>query len=141
MPKPGDAITEAELAQNWRNRVLSRCSAMEEPYGMTRLTQAIEAEQQMRDLQQQLEVIRGESDDLERQLQGRIDKLQQERHELDHLTGDISSLDGKYSASKQEALVTNTVESDLVVADLRALAANLVAEFHNDPPAATPGER
>jgi hypothetical protein len=71
---------------------------------------------QIRDLQQQLEVIRGESDDLERQLQGRVDKLQQERHKLDHLSGDISSLQGKYSASKQEADVTNTVESDLVAA-------------------------
>jgi hypothetical protein len=71
---------------------------------------------QVRDLQQQLEVIRGETDDLERQLQGRVDKLQQERHKLDHLSGDISSLQGKYSASKQEADVTNTVESDLVAA-------------------------
>jgi hypothetical protein len=71
---------------------------------------------QVRDLQQRLEVIRGESDDLERQLQGRVDKLQQERHELDHLSGDISSLQGKYSASRQEADVTNTVESDLVAA-------------------------
>jgi hypothetical protein len=71
---------------------------------------------QVRDLQQQLEVIRGESDDLERQLQGRVDKLQQERHELDHLSGDISSLQGKYAASKQQADVTNTVESDLVAA-------------------------
>jgi hypothetical protein len=71
---------------------------------------------QIRDLQQQLEVIRGESDDLERQLQGRVDRLQQERHKLDHLSGDISGLQGKYSASNQEADVTNTVESDLVAA-------------------------
>ncbi len=76
----------------------------------------INLQAQIRDLQQQLEVIRGESDDLERQLQGRVDKLQQERHKLDHLSGDISSLQGKYSASKQEADVTNTVESDLVAA-------------------------
>jgi hypothetical protein len=71
---------------------------------------------QVRDLQQQLEVIRGESDDLQRQLQGRIDKLQQERQKLEHLSGDLSSLQGKYSASKQEADVSNTVESDLVAA-------------------------
>jgi len=76
----------------------------------------INLQAQIRDLQQQLEVIRGESDDLERQLQGRVDKLQQEHHKLDHLSGDISSLQGKYSASKQEADVTNTVESDLVAA-------------------------
>jgi hypothetical protein len=71
---------------------------------------------QIRDLQQQLEVIRGESDDLQRQLQGRVDKLQQERQKLEHLSGDLSSLQGKYSASKQEADVINTVESDLVAA-------------------------
>jgi hypothetical protein len=76
----------------------------------------INLQAQIRDLQQQLVVIRGESDDLERQLQGRVDKLQQERHKLDHLSGDISSLQGKYSASKQAADVTNTVESDLVAA-------------------------
>lgn len=71
---------------------------------------------QVRDLQQQLAVVRGESEDLERQLQGRVDKLQQERHRLEHLSGDLSSLQGKYSASKQEAAATNTVESDLVAA-------------------------
>jgi hypothetical protein len=76
----------------------------------------INLQAQVRDLQQQLEVIRGESDDLERQLQGRIDKLEKERHELAHLSGDLSSLQGKYSASKQEADVTNTVESELVAA-------------------------
>ena len=70
----------------------------------------------VRDLLQQLEVIRGESDDLERQLQGRVDKLEKERHELAQLSGDLSSLQSKYSASKQEADVTNTVESELVAA-------------------------
>jgi len=76
----------------------------------------INLQARVRDLQQQLEVIRGESDDLERQLQGRLDKLEKERHELAHLSGDLSSLQGKYSASKQEADVTNTVESELVAA-------------------------
>ena len=42
----------------------------------------INLQAQVRDLQQQLEVIRGESDDLQRQLQGRVDKLEQERHKL-----------------------------------------------------------
>jgi hypothetical protein len=71
---------------------------------------------QVRNLQQQLQVIRGESDDLERQLQGRVEKLELARHKLEHLSGDLSSLQGKYSASKQEASVTNTIETELVAA-------------------------
>jgi len=91
---------------------------------------------QVRDLQQQLEVIRGESDDLERQLQGRVDKLEQERHKLAHLSGDISSLEGKYSASKQEADVTNTVESDLVAAKQK-LSAEMMRLLKNQVRPAT----
>jgi hypothetical protein len=71
---------------------------------------------QLKNLQQQLQIIRGESDDLERQLQGRIDRLQQERHKLEHLSGDLSRIQGQYSASKQEAAVTNTIETELVSA-------------------------
>jgi hypothetical protein len=71
---------------------------------------------QLKNLQQQLQIIRGESDDLERQLQGRIDRLQQERHKLEHLSGDLSHIQGQYSASKQEAAVTNTIETELVSA-------------------------
>ncbi|MBS0422311.1 MAG: VWA domain-containing protein [Proteobacteria bacterium] len=71
---------------------------------------------QVRDLRQQLQVIRGESDDLERQLEGRVEKLEQERHKLEQLSGDFSSAQGKYSASTQEAAVTNTIESELVAA-------------------------
>src|SRR4029077_3447728 len=49
---------------------------------------------QLQDLQQQLQQIRGESDDLERQLQGRTDTLQHERQKLEHLAGDLSRLQG-----------------------------------------------
>jgi chromosome segregation ATPase len=90
----------------------------------------------VRDLQQQLEVIRGESDDLERQLQGRIDKLEKERHELNHLSGDLSSLQGKYSASQQEADVTNTVESELVAAKQK-LSAEMMRLLKNQTRPAT----
>jgi hypothetical protein len=71
---------------------------------------------QLRNLQQQLQIVRGESDDLERQLQGRVDTLQRERHKLEHLAGDLSSIQGQYTASKQEASVTNTIEAELVAA-------------------------
>jgi hypothetical protein len=91
---------------------------------------------QLRDLQQQLQVIRGESDDLERQLQGRIDNLQRERHELEHLAGDLSSIQGQYSASQQEASVTNTIESELVAAKQKLSAEMLrVLKDHANRPA------
>jgi Skp family chaperone for outer membrane proteins len=96
----------------------------------------INLQAQVRDLQQQLEVIRGESDDLERQLQGRVDKLEKERHELAHLSGDLSSLQGKYSASKQEADATNTVESELVAARQK-LSAEMMRLLKNQTRPAT----
>jgi len=96
----------------------------------------INLQAQVRDLQQQLEVIRGESDDLERQLQGRVEKLEKERHELAHLSGDLSSLQGKYSASKQEADVTNTVESELVAAKQK-LSAEMMRLLKNQTRPAT----
>jgi hypothetical protein len=71
---------------------------------------------QVRDLQQQLQMMRGESDDLERQLQGRIATLERQQHELAQLSGDLSSLQGPYSASRQEAAMTNTIEAQLVAA-------------------------
>jgi hypothetical protein len=71
---------------------------------------------QLRDLQQQLQHIRGDSDELERQLQGRTEQLQRERQKLEHLSGDLSRLQGQYSASKQQAAVTNTSEAELVSA-------------------------
>ena len=96
----------------------------------------INLQAQVRDLQQQLEVIRGESDNLERQLQGRVDKLEKERHELAHLSGDLSNLQGKYSASKQEADVTNTVESELVAARQK-LSAEMMRLLKNQTRPAT----
>jgi hypothetical protein len=91
---------------------------------------------QLRDLQQQLQVIRGESDDLERQLQGRIENLQRERHKLEHLSGDLSSIQGQYSASQQEASVTNTIESELVAAKQKLSAEMLrVLKDHATRPA------
>jgi hypothetical protein len=74
----------------------------------------INLQAQLRNLQQQLQIIRGESDDLERQLQGRVEMLQRERQKLEKLSGDLSSIQGQYTASKQEAAVTNTVEAELV---------------------------
>src|SRR5262249_24020252 len=77
---------------------------------------------QLRNLQQQLQTLRGDSDDLERQLQGRVDLLKRERQKLEHLNGDLSSLQGQYNASTQEAAVTNTIEAELVSAKQKLTA-------------------
>jgi archaellum component FlaC len=90
---------------------------------------------QLKNLQQQLQIIQGESDDLERQLQGRADKLQRERHKLEHLSGDLSRVQGQYSASTREAAVTNTLETELVAAKqkLSAEMMRLLKEHANRP--------
>ena len=91
---------------------------------------------QLRNLQQQLQVIRGESDDLQRQLQGRVENLQRERQKLEHLSGDLSSIQGQYSASQQEASVTNTIESELVAAKQKLTAEMMrVLKDHANRPA------
>jgi hypothetical protein len=71
---------------------------------------------QVRELRQQLEIIRGESDDLERQLQGRVARLERERQKLQRLSGDLTNIQGQYAASRQDASVTNTVANELVAA-------------------------
>src|SRR5579863_3109793 len=91
---------------------------------------------QVRELEQQLQVIRGESDDLQRQLQGRIELLQRERQRLAQLSGDLSRLEGQYAASEQDAAVTNNVERDLVAAQQKLSAEMLrVLQQHPNRPA------
>jgi len=91
---------------------------------------------QLKNLQQQLHIIRGESDDLERQLQGRVETLQRERQKVAHLSGDLSSIQGEYTASKQEAAVTNTIESELVSAKQKLSAEMIrVLKDHASRPA------
>ncbi|MDB6107019.1 MAG: hypothetical protein JWO52_7018 [Gammaproteobacteria bacterium] len=96
----------------------------------------INLQAQLRNLQQQLQVIRGESDDLERQLQGRVETLQRERQKLEHLSGDLSSQQGQYTASRQEAAVINTIEAELVSARQKLTAEMLrVLKDHANRPA------
>jgi len=73
-------------------------------------------EGQVRELRQQLQIIRGETDELDRQLQGRVDLLATERQKLTRLAGDLTRTQGQYSASKRDASVTNIVETELVSA-------------------------
>ena len=90
----------------------------------------------VKNLQQQLQLIRGESATLERQLQGRMETLQRERQKRQRLSGDLSSIQGEYRASSQEASVTNTIESELVSARQKLTAQMIrVLKDHANRPA------
>jgi hypothetical protein len=71
---------------------------------------------QMELLDEQLHDIRGETDQLNRELKSRLDMLQKEKLRLAQLAGDLSNVSGQYSASKKEASATNIVETELVSA-------------------------
>ncbi len=67
-------------------------------------------------LQEQLFEIRGESEILDREMQGRVDELTREKRRLAALSGDLSKIRGEFNASKGDATVANIVESELVAA-------------------------
>jgi hypothetical protein len=71
---------------------------------------------QVRALTVQLAQIRGETDELNRELLGSRSTLEQTRLKLAHLAGDVSQVRGQYAASQTDAAVTNHVEGGLVVA-------------------------
>ena len=73
-------------------------------------------QQQLKRLEEELFVIRGDSTRLERQLQGRVDTLTRERRNLARAAGEVSSIRGEFSASRQEAVVSNIVETELLAA-------------------------
>jgi hypothetical protein len=71
---------------------------------------------QVQQLKDQLEEIRGETDLLNRQLEGKEDLLAKERMRAQQLAGDLTNINGQFSSSKKEASVTNIVEGELVSA-------------------------
>ena len=71
---------------------------------------------QMLQLRAQLHDIEGETDLLNRELQGKEDLLAKERMRAQQLAGDLTNVNGQFSASKKEASVTNIVEGELVSA-------------------------
>jgi hypothetical protein len=90
---------------------------------LTEVNQPVELEKshrsldgQVRALTVQLAQIRGETDELNRELLGSRDTLEQTRLKLAHLAGDASHVRGQYSASQEVADVTNRVEGGLVSA-------------------------
>ena len=63
-----------------------------------------------------LDEIRGETEELNRQLPGRVDELKKDQQKLTHLAGDLTNIRGQFAASRKEASVTNIVQTELTSA-------------------------
>jgi hypothetical protein len=87
---------------------------------------------QILDLQRQLFEIRGETDVLNRELQGRMTMLNAEQRKIAMMAGDLSKIRGEFKASKGEASVTNIVETELVAAH-QTLTAEMQRLLKNAP--------
>lgn len=71
---------------------------------------------EVRLLEEQLNIIRGQTDELNRELTGSRETLERERRRLTNLAGDLSSIRGRYAGSREDAAVTNIIERQLVAA-------------------------
>ena len=87
---------------------------------------------QIHDLQRQLFEIRGETEVLNREMQGRMAALTAEQRRIAMLAGDLSKIRGEFKASKGEASVTNIVETELVAAH-QTLTAEMQRLLKNAP--------
>jgi len=87
---------------------------VDQPVLIERATEAMNG--QVLRLQEELFDIRGETDQLNRELQGRIAQLRAERAKLARVQGDLTTARGEFAASRTEAAVANTVENELVSA-------------------------
>ena len=67
-------------------------------------------------LERELFELRGETQVLNRELQGRREQLSEEKTRLARLQGDLSELEGEFAASKQNASVQNILEGQLTKA-------------------------
>jgi hypothetical protein len=70
-------------------------------------------QQQLLDLQKQLFEIRGESEILNREMQGRVDMLEQARLNLARARREMTQIQGQYSASRSDSSVSNIIEREL----------------------------
>lgn len=73
-------------------------------------------ELQLKKLQEELFLIRGDSERLERRLRERVDVLRKERLNLARAAGEISTLRGQYEEAQQESIVSSRVENELLSA-------------------------
>ena len=83
-------------------------------------------------LQRQLFELRGETDILNRELQGRMAVLSTEQAKLASMSGDLSKIRGEFKASKGDASVANTVETALVES-YQTLTAEMQRLLKNQP--------
>jgi len=67
-------------------------------------------------LEEQLNTLRGQTDELNRELSGSRETLERVRGRLTNLAGDLSSIRGRYAGSREDAAVTNIIERQLVAA-------------------------
>jgi hypothetical protein len=98
-------------------------------------------EGQLLRLQEELFEIRGETDQLNREMQGRVADLQKERQRLSRVQGDLTNVRGEFKASSSDAAVTNVVETELVSAyqELTAEMERLLKQPRPRPSAASVG--
>ena len=75
----------------------------------------LQLEGTVQELTEQLEQIRGETEILNRDLKGVAEQRDREKLRLARLSGDLSSIQGKYSSSKSDASVTNILEKPPVL--------------------------
>ena len=71
---------------------------------------------QIRALNERLHTLRGQTDELTRELKGSRLTLQQDREKLARLSAELSAIQGQYTSSTQDASVSNRVEGELVAA-------------------------
>ncbi len=53
-------------------------------------------------MQEELHTIRGDTEELNQQLVGRVDELDKRRQKIAQLAGDLTDIQGEFSASKKE---------------------------------------
>ncbi|MFO7324282.1 MAG: VWA domain-containing protein [Pseudomonadota bacterium] len=87
---------------------------VDQPVIIERARESLNA--QLLKLQEELHVIRGDTDELRRELEGRIAELRAERTRLARLQGDLTEVQGQFAATRTDAAVSNIIETELVAA-------------------------
>ena len=87
---------------------------VDQPVVIERATESMNA--QILKLQQELFALRGETDELHRELRGRITELRAQTRNLVRLQSDLTSAQSEYTANSSEAQVASIVENELVAA-------------------------
>ena len=64
-------------------------------------------------LQEELFEIRGETRVINRELEGKIEQLSEEKKKIARLQGDLSKIEGEFATSKQNAEIQNIIEGRL----------------------------